>query len=92
MPDYCSLTIRTEDRPATDRTPLEQYRPKGYVAGDGDRARALDAAVALTASSWGPPFATPASAAGQWWAAAYELAMEAVEWAIVDALLEDDDA
>lgn len=89
MGDFCSLTIRTEDRPPTDETPLEQYQPKGYVIGDDDRARALDAAVALTASSWGPPFATPPSA-GEWWTPAYECAMEAVEWAIVDALLGDD--
>ena len=104
--DYCSVTLKSADRDPTDKTPLEQYRPRGYVAGvndalrvehgdDGDRngdpeAVALDAAVALTASRWGPPFATPADAAtGEWWFEAYDCATRAVERAIVDGVVSE---
>lgn len=88
LSDYCSVRLRTEPRPDTDETPLEQYRRKGYAVGDGDEAKALDAAVALTASSWGPPFDTAHDdpEAGEWWFEAYEHACLAVESAIVDAL------
>jgi hypothetical protein len=86
--DYCSITLETVDRDATDKTPLEQYERKGYALGDGPDAKALDAAVALTASSWGPPFATPYDkATGEWYVIAYNCACHAVERAIVDALV-----
>ncbi|MCD2199758.1 hypothetical protein LPA44_07590 [Halobacterium sp. KA-4] len=100
--DYCSVTLETTDRDPTDKTPLEQYRPRGYVAGvndalraehgdDGDpRAVAFDAAVALTASSWGPPFATPHDkATGEWWWEAYGCACHVVERAIVDGVVSE---
>lgn len=86
--DYCSVTLRTRDRQETDKTPLEQYERKGYALGDGPEAKALDAAVALTASRWGPPFDTPYDEAGEWWTYGYEFAATAVENAIVDALTE----
>lgn len=88
--DYCSVTLETVDRDTTDKTPLEQYEPKGYALGDGPDAKALDAAVALTASRWGPPFATPADAAtGEWWFEAYDCATRAVERAIVDGVVSE---
>jgi hypothetical protein len=71
-----------------DGTPLERYARRGYVRGDGDGAKALDAAVALTASTWGPPFDS-ASEDGPWWREGYDAACEAVERAIVDALTEE---
>jgi hypothetical protein len=77
--------LAEDDRP---ETPLEAYEPAGYVHDvEDDRDRALDAAARLTASAWGPPFATPADEAGDWWQEAYECACLAVEGAIVDALL-----
>lgn len=85
------------DRPTLDEftgtTPLDQYDPRGYASplGDGSEreTKALDAAVALTASRWGPPFATSPDDAGEWWFSAYECAALSVEDAIVDALLAD---
>lgn len=72
-------------------TPLEQYEPHGYVRETAERTecetKALDAAVKLTASSWGPPFATAYDDAGVWWHPAYTAACRAVEDAIVDALV-----
>jgi hypothetical protein len=68
--------------------PLDRYEPRGYVRTAEDaNDLALDAAVALTASSWGPPFATaPHEAEGEWWESAYHAACGAVERAIVDSL------
>ena len=84
------------DRPTldefTDTTPLDQYVSRGYAStarGSERETKALDAAVALTASRWGPPFATSPDDAGEWWFSAYECAALAVEDAIVDALLAD---
>lgn len=86
--DYCSVTLQTRERTTTEKRPLEQYERKGYALGEGDRAKALDAAVALTASRWGPPFDTPYDEAGEWWIHGYEYAATAVENAIVEALTE----
>jgi hypothetical protein len=72
----------------SDGTPLERYARRGYVVGDGDDAKALDAAIALTASSWGPPFDS-APEDGLWWREGYDAACRAVEGAIVDALTEE---
>ena len=84
------------DRPTldefTDTTPLDQYVRRGYAStarGSERETKALDAAVALTASRWGPPFATSPDDAGEWWFSAYDCAALAVEDAIVDALLAD---
>lgn len=68
--------------------PLDRYEPRGYVRTAEDaNDLALDAAVALTASSWGPPFATaPHEADGEWWESAYHAACGAVERAIVDSI------
>jgi hypothetical protein len=86
--DYCSVTLETADRGPSDKTPLEHYEPKGYARGDGPAAKALDAAVALTASRWGPPFSTPYDAAnGEWWIEAYWCATGAVERAIVGGVM-----
>jgi hypothetical protein len=75
-------------------TPLDQYEPHGYVRETAERTdrerKALDAAVKLTASSWGPPFATAYDDAGVWWHPAYTAACRAVEDAIVDALVGPD--
>lgn len=95
--DYCSVTLATKERDDTHKTPLEQYRPRGYVRGvkttDDPEEVALDAAVALTASSWGPPFDTTTDEAeqdapGEWWQLGYTTACHAVENAIVDAIME----
>jgi hypothetical protein len=85
--DYCSLTLETLDRDTTDKTPLERYQRKGYVTGKGPDTKARDAAVALIASNWGPPFATShQDATGEWFIEAYECACLAVEREIVDAV------
>ena len=87
MSDYCSVVVESEQRPDSDATPLEQYQRRGYVHGDGDESKALDAAVALTASTWGPPMATSCDDAdGEWWMEACFCAAEAVEQAIVDGV------
>jgi hypothetical protein len=87
--DYCSVTLETQGREPTDKTPLEQYGQGGYAySSDGEEyTKALDAAVALTASGWGPPFATRCNDAdGEWWYEGYTCACHAVEWAIANAL------
>jgi len=70
------------------RRPLAQYEHSGYALGGGsDERLALDAAVKLTASNWGPPFGTrPDETSGGWGQEAYKCASGAVEHAIVDAL------
>lgn len=85
--DFCSVRLETRQREDTDATPLEQYERRAYATGDGERAKALDAAVALTASTWGPAFDTHHDDGGEWWVPAYECAADAVETAIVDALV-----
>lgn len=86
--DYCSVTLETREREPTNATPLERYDQRGYVGGDDDDAKALDAAAALTASRWGPPFDTAyGDADDEWWHAGYECACRTVEAAIVDALV-----
>ena len=87
--DYCSLTLETREREATDETPLDQYRHKGYVQGDSREETALDAAVALTASSWGPPHDTKiCNDTDPWGEESYRCACTAVEDAIAEALLD----
>lgn len=87
MANYCSVTVETREREPTDKTPLEQYTPRGYARGETAESLALDAATALTASRWGPPFGTHYTEAdGEWWTEAYECAARGVENAIVDAL------
>ena len=90
--DYCSLTLETREREATDETPLDQYRHKGYVQGDSREETALDAAVALTASSWGPPHDTEVcNETDPWGEESYRCACAAVEDAIAEALLAADE-
>jgi hypothetical protein len=69
--------------------PLAQYEHAGYAWDDDpERHLALDAAVRLTASRWGPPFDTGIDEAdGEWWQEAYDCAVIAAETAIVDALV-----
>jgi hypothetical protein len=79
-------------RPEDSERPLDQYDTRGYAIpvddeDPDDTVRAHDAAGALTASSWGPPFATAAEDGGAWWEPAYETAARGVERAIVNALL-----
>lgn len=83
-----------EDRGEDDEDPLDQYEQAGYAyqVGDEDprRAAARDAAVALTASRWGPPHDTPVCNRTDPWAdLSYKTAAAAVEEAIVEALLAD---
>ena len=86
--DYCSLTLETREREPTDETPLDQYRHKGYVQGDTREETALDAAVALTASSWGPPHDSEVcNDTDPWGEESYRCACTAVEDAIAEALL-----
>lgn len=93
MSDYCSLTLDAVERDTTDTTPLEQYAYAGYARPAppsepvDDRVLARDAAVRLTASSWGPPFGTAYDDGGEWWYDAYDLACRAVEDAVVEAVV-----
>lgn len=70
---------------------INQYQPAGYAHGDDqERVAALDAAVRFTASRRGPPFDTEHDGA-EWWIPAYDCACRALEAAIVDALVGDQD-
>lgn len=71
--------------------PLDIYEHRGYAVNPegelDDSTKALDAAIALTASRWGPPFNTPYISDAEWWIEGYQCAARSVEEQIVDALL-----